>query len=307
MTAAQQTPLTITTKLEDRILAYQERVESRLRAALKLEQGAFPVLYQAMEYSLLAGGKRLRPLLVYASAETLALEPAHVDSLAVSLELIHTYSLIHDDLPAMDDDDLRRGHPACHIAFDEATAILAGDALLTLAFRVLGESRRRDVSAEAQLQVMAQVAQACGATGMAGGQAMDLVNKSVGELDELKQIYLLKTGALFQSAITGPLGYASREKSSISNLLNDFAEKLGLAFQIYDDFLDVAQSTEILGKPAFSDQAQNKSTYPSIVGIEKTRQIANDLAANALETLQRIDGNTQLLHYFAEKIVSRSH
>jgi farnesyl diphosphate synthase len=293
-------------ELAARIRGYQERVHEQLNAALLLEAEAFPSLFDAMAYSLNAGGKRIRPLLAYASAETLQVPVEQVDAFACALELIHTYSLIHDDLPAMDDDDLRRGRPSCHIAFGEATAILAGDALLTLSFRVLAESEALVDYPSAKVALITQVATACGALGMAGGQAMDLHLASTTETaEQLERVHRLKTGALLECAINGPLVLAGTERQHYSAPLSRFASALGLAFQIYDDYLDVTASTETMGKPAGSDVDQQKATYPSLVGAERTLEIATDLVDEAHKELALIDGDTSLLARFANMIVRR--
>ena len=293
---------------DDRISAYQKRNRLQLEAALGLESAAFPRLLEAMAYSVNAGGKRLRPLLAYASAEALGVAQEKVDALACALELIHTYSLIHDDLPAMDDDDLRRGRPSCHVAFDEATAILAGDALLTLAFRVLADHKSLDDHPGERIALMSKVAIACGALGMAGGQAMDLVlAEEIDSIDQLEQVHLRKTGALLECAILGPLLLADENKQQYAPALQHFARNLGLAFQVYDDYLDVTASTETLGKPSGSDTEQNKATYPAFVGAEKSLEIAQNLVREALEKLMSIDGDTRLLAHFANQIVTRKN
>jgi len=297
-----------TTDVAARIRAYQKRVRENLDAALLLEAEAFPRLFDAMAYSLNAGGKRIRPLLAYASAEALEIPAEEVDAFACALELVHTYSLIHDDLPAMDDDDLRRGRESCHVAFDEATAILAGDALLTLSFRVLAEADALVDKPGARAALISLLARACGALGMAGGQAMDLnLAGSIERVEQLEQVHRLKTGALLQCAITGPLSLAGSGQQQNSAALENFAKALGLAFQVYDDYLDVTASTEILGKPAGSDSEMDKSTFPALVGAERTLEIANELIDEARQNLHLVDGDTCLLERFADMIVRRDY
>lgn len=306
MTQTQSKYLNQPNDLAARIRDYQKRIRENLDAALLLESEAFPRLFDAMAYSLNAGGKRIRPLLAYASAEALNVPADEVDAFACALELIHTYSLIHDDLPAMDDDALRRGRQSCHVAFDEATAILAGDALLTLSFKVLAVSAALENNPQAKLTLISQVATACGSLGMAGGQAMDLnLAGKINSVQQLEQIHRLKTGALLQCAINGPLCLAGTAQQQGKGPLGRFAKALGLAFQVYDDYLDVTASTETLGKPAGSDTEQNKTTYPALVGTERTLEIATELVEEARQNLHLIDGDTRLLDRFADMIISR--
>ena len=308
MTLTQSNHLNQTNDVAARIRAYQQRIRENLDAALSLEAEAFPRLFDAMAYSLNAGGKRIRPLLAYASADALDVPAAEVDAFACALELVHTYSLIHDDLPAMDDDELRRGRQSCHIAFDEATAILAGDALLTLSFRVLAESGALADKPAAKTALISHLATACGALGMAGGQAMDLnLAGSIENIEQLERVHRLKTGALLQCAITGPLCLAATGQQQSSAPLGQFARALGLAFQVYDDYLDVTASTETLGKPAGSDKDQNKSTYPALVGAERTLEIATELVDEARQNLHLIEGDTRLLERFADMIIRRDY
>jgi farnesyl diphosphate synthase len=308
MTRTQPKPLNQTNKPENRIGGYQQRVREQINAALSLETEAFPRLFEAMTYSLNAGGKRIRPLLAYASAEALEIPAVHVDAFACALELIHTYSLIHDDLPAMDDDDLRRGRQSCHVAFDEATAILAGDALLTLSFRVLAEAEALADNPAAKVELISRVATACGALGMAGGQSMDLqLAGTIENVQQLEQVHRLKTGALLQCAITAPMCLAGAGQQQYNEPLGRFAESLGVAFQVYDDYLDVTASTETMGKPAGSDIEQNKVTYPSLVGAERSLEIATELVEEALQHLELIEGDTSLLAWAARMIIRRDY
>lgn len=251
-------------------------------------------LIDAMRYACLQSGKRLRPLLVYATGDALNIHnKAALDYIACSVELTHTYSLIHDDLPAMDDDHLRRGQPSCHIQFNEATAILAGDALQTLAFEVLSDNIHTDLPAENHLKMIKLLAQACGAQGMAEGQAQDMILHKTEEIPDffypsgkklqdespveaINQMHLLKTGKLIQASIimTTLASSTPIDKQTI-HLLERFGHHLGLAFQIQDDILDITQTTEELGKPQGSDIEANKKTYPSILGLKNSERMMN--------------------------------
>ncbi|ADO08573.1 geranyltranstransferase [Pantoea vagans C9-1] len=262
-----------------------------------------------MHYGALLGGKRLRPFLVYATGEMLHANPASLDVPAAAVECIHAYSLIHDDLPAMDNDALRRGQPTCHIKYGEDTAILAGDALQTLAFSILADEAMPGVSAEYRLMMLSELAKASGVAGMCGGQALDLAaeGKSI-DLDQLEQIHRHKTGALIRSAVRlGALtaGDAGREALP---LLDRYAEAIGLAFQVQDDILDVIGDTAVIGKRQGADQDLGKSTYPSLLGLESARAKARDLyqeALDALELLAAHSYNTTALQALASFIIER--
>jgi len=260
----------------------------------------------AMGYSVMAGGKRLRPVLCLASAE--AVDGRSEDALiaAVALELIHTYSLIHDDLPAMDDDALRRGKPTCHVAFDEATAILAGDALLTLAFQLLAlQKGTAGVPADRQLQVIHVVAAAAGYEGMIGGQMADIASEGHRiALSKLEQLHLMKTGALINAAIkTGAiLGGGTLEQIQ---LLDSYAQNLGLAFQITDDILNVEGDPALLGKAVGTDEQKKKSTYPALLGLEESRKLAANRVKEALQALEYFDKKADPLRAVAQYIIDR--
>ncbi len=245
-------------------------------------------LISAMRYSLFAGGKRLRPILVLAAAEALGGDPDHALPAACAVEMIHTYSLIHDDLPAMDDDDFRRGRPTCHRAFDEGTAILAGDALLTLAFGVLSV-QGPGVSPEARLRMVQELARGAGWTGMVGGQQVDMDSEGeVPELPVLEYIHTHKTGALIRSSLLlGGLSAGAGEEAL--QALTGFGEKIGLAFQIVDDILDLTSTTEELGKDQGSDAQRGKVTYPSLFGLQESRERAVKLVEDAKAGLETID------------------
>jgi geranylgeranyl pyrophosphate synthase len=285
------------------IAALQQRLETAMERCLPGEEQQPEVLHRAMRYSALAGGKRFRPLLVYSTGKALGLSPDSLDPIAVAIELIHAYSLIHDDLPAMDDDELRRGRPTCHRAFDEATAILAGDALQALAFDVL--ARGLPASSTDSLAVIHDIAQACGSSGMAGGQALDLaaVGSELSEA-ELKTMHRLKTGALIRASVTSPCLLAGLDDETL-RAASEFGECLGLAFQIKDDILDVAGTSALTGKSTQADAALGKPTFVSILGIAESRRQALELRDQALIRLERIPGDTATLAWLAEYVVGR--
>ena len=243
-------------------------------------------LKEAMYYSLLAGGKRLRPVLCLSTAALFGLSAEAVMPFAASLEMIHTYSLIHDDLPAMDDDDLRRGRPSCHKAFDEATAILAGDALLTDAFGFMA-STVKDIPAGRVLEALASVSSAAGSAGMVGGQILDMgcTGKTDVPLETLQTLHALKTGAMFRVACVSGGLLAGASESDIAGLCA-YGEALGVTFQIVDDILDETSDTATLGKPAGSDAEMGKTTYPSLKGLDRSRELAQEFAEKAVEALQ---------------------
>jgi len=262
-----------------------------------------PQLHAAMTHGLLLGGKRVRPFLVYAVGEMFGVNKDNLDHIAGSIEAVHAYSLIHDDLPAMDDDALRRGQPTCHIKYNEATAILAGDALQTFAFELLGEAQVHDSQ---KIQLMKSLAKASGYQGMCGGQALDLAatNNTV-SLEQLAQIHRLKTGALISCAVEmGAIaGNATAEQKA---LLDTFSQNIGLAFQVHDDILDVIGDTDTLGKPQGSDQAANKSTYPALMGLEAAQEKAQQLILQAISSLQALPFDSSLLQAFARYIIARN-
>ncbi|MFB0975019.1 MAG: (2E,6E)-farnesyl diphosphate synthase [Tolumonas sp.] len=267
-----------------------------------------PNLKAAMRHGLVLGGKRVRPFLVYAAGSMLGVEEALLDGPAAAIECVHAYSLIHDDLPAMDDDDLRRGHPTVHKAFDEATAVLAGDALQTLAFSILADHAFPDTLRTQQIKMLSILARASGYAGMCGGQALDLAaeGQHVG-LEDLEQIHRHKTGALIECAVM--LGALCKENIDTATLdaLKKYAAAIGLAFQVQDDILDVTSDTETLGKPQGSDQALDKSTYPALLGLDAARAMAQDLHQQALTALKPLPYNTAILSAFADYIIERTY
>lgn len=262
------------------IVACRERIEIYLRNWLQ-SLSAPPRLADAMSYAVLGGGKRLRPLLVYATGMSFGADLSHLDPAACAVELIHCYSLVHDDLPAMDDDDLRRGRPTCHKAFDEATAILAGDALETLAFNVL-TSHDCSWTPACRLAAIKILAESAGASGMVGGQMLDIEaeNRHI-HLNDLEKLHRLKTGALIKASIRlGALAAGCLEENLL-NKLDQFGELIGLAFQVQDDLLDVEATTEVLGKRAGADEILQKSTYPRLLGLAETKQYLQSLYEQA--------------------------
>lgn len=276
------------------IVACQKRVEQFMQHWLSAISSSAR-LKEAMSYSVLGGGKRLRPLLVYATGCGFNADLATLDPAAAAVELIHCYSLVHDDLPAMDDDDLRRGRPTCHKAFDEATAILVGDALETLAFTVL-TTHSQGWSSDNRLEAVKILADAAGAAGMVGGQILDIEaeNRKI-TLPELENLHRLKTGALIRASVRLGALAAGCADNTLLDRLDQFAALIGLAFQVQDDLLDVESTTEILGKRAGADEALNKSTYPSLLGISAAKKFLQNLYEQASAALQQLPTDTAAL------------
>ncbi|MCZ4337551.1 (2E,6E)-farnesyl diphosphate synthase [Shewanella colwelliana] len=290
--------------LADAITLYQQRVDKLLRHYISSQDDTEPKLKAAMQHGALIGGKRIRPFLVYAVGDMLNVPLERLDACAAAIECIHAYSLIHDDLPAMDDDALRRGQPTVHIAFDEATAILAGDALQTLAFEIISQPMAQ-LSPKQQLAMVAALAKASGYQGMCGGQSMDLnaTDKQI-DLTTLKQLHRLKTGALIRCAVALAI-IAADITDTEQDLLLEFADAVGLAFQVQDDVLDIIASTEELGKPQGSDCESNKSTYPKLLGLSGAQETAESLINDALSALAKLPYNSQLIAEFARFIIER--
>ncbi|MCU7810104.1 MAG: (2E,6E)-farnesyl diphosphate synthase [Candidatus Thiodiazotropha sp. (ex Notomyrtea botanica)] len=285
----------------------RERVESSLEHVLPSSSMLPTRLHEAMRYSALSGGKRIRPTLVYAAGQAVDVSPERLDSPAVAVELIHAYSLVHDDLPAMDDDDLRRNQPTCHKAYDEATAILVGDALQAQAFQALCCGNSMQTDAETRIKMLETLTRASGSRGMAGGQAIDL--ESVGKelnLAELEILHIHKTGALIRAAVhLATLLNPQIEKEKIQ-ALDRYAKCVGLAFQIRDDILDVEGDTEILGKTQGKDSAQDKPTYPALLGLSGAREKAEELLSEALRCLGHFGDEADPLRWIAKYIIGRS-
>jgi farnesyl diphosphate synthase len=283
----------------------QARIESFLESRLPAGDCVPVRLHKAMRYSVLGGGKRVRPLLSFAAGELAAANVERVTVAAAAVELIHAYSLVHDDLPCMDDDVLRRGKPTCHIEFDEATALLTGDSLQTLAFELLAEKRLADTP-ETQLEMIAQLALASGSRGMAGGQAFDL--DSVGKmlsLPELEFMHIHKTGALIRAAVMLGARCGSRLADEQLSKLDHFAKCVGLAFQVVDDLLDAEATTATLGKTAGKDAENNKPTYVSILGIAQARELAEKLQHDADQALDGLGEAAARLRQVTDFIIKR--
>ena len=289
---------------EELLEQWRARVEQALEAALPAAAQSPQRLHQAMRHSVLGGGKRLRPLLVYAAGRCTGADIARLDAPAAAVELVHAYSLVHDDLPAMDDDALRRGQPTTHIAFDEASAILAGDALQALAFELLAHA---DVDPGIAVGWLRSLSAAAGAAGMCGGQALDIAATGTGQdQDGLERMHGLKTGALIRSAVhMGAL--AGSDDAATLDGLDRFAELLGLAFQVRDDILDIEADSATLGKTAGKDQAQDKSTYPALLGLDGARQYLVQLETQMLHCLQAHGDNADALRALARLAVHRRH
>jgi geranylgeranyl pyrophosphate synthase len=296
------------TRLKATMPGWQARVERTLNHWLPAARIHPTRLHEAMRYAVLGGGKRVRPILVYATGAALGLDPEDLDGPACALELIHAYSLIHDDLPAMDDDDLRRGKPSCHRAFDEATAILAGDALQALAFYILAHDPSTTATPQARLTMIETLALAAGSRGMVGGQAIDLaaVGRSL-DIAELEDMHIHKTGALIRAAVRLAALTAPELDHDTLQRLDRYAKCVGLAFQIRDDILDVEGDTSTLGKQQGADLARNKPTYPSLLGLTDAKERARSLHEEALANLAALDERADLLRGLSQYIVDRSH
>jgi geranylgeranyl diphosphate synthase type II len=291
--------------LSEYIARQQRRVDQALDRWVPAESKAPSIIHRAMRYSLFAGGKRVRPLLAMAAADAVADNPAGVEDAACALELIHTYSLIHDDLPALDNDDLRRGRPTCHKVFGDAMAILAGDALLTLAFEVLG--KLEGVGPEQRIRLVAELAAASGtAGGMIGGQVNDLQGEGQPPTAELlESIHRAKTGALLRASVRMGAIYAGADAAQLA-ALSCFGEHIGLAFQIVDDILDVEQPSEALGKTAGKDAAQKKITFPAVYGLERSRAMAEQQRIAAQNALAPFGARAVWLRELADLVVHRT-
>ena len=297
--------------LKENMVYCQERVNNYLKAYLDNLPEVAPKLRDAMAYGVLLGGKRVRPFLVYNVAKSLGIDYDLADAPAAAIECIHAYSLIHDDLPAMDDDSLRRGHPTCHVKFGEATAILAGDALQTMAFEILGTAAEKFAARglTANLVEMYKVlARGSGYAGMCGGQELDLEAEGLLVSQEaLEKVHRHKTGALIESAVDLGLLLNPTLPQGTKEAYASYARGIGLAFQVWDDVLDIISDTETLGKPQGSDEAEEKSTYPRLMGLEAAKKYALDLANKAKDSLKATAHDTQVLCDFADFIVTRDH
>ncbi|GAB1408128.1 polyprenyl synthetase family protein [Thermomonas brevis] len=285
---------------------WRGRVEAALDAALPDPAASPERLHAAMRHGVMGGGKRMRPLLAYATGTAFGADEAALDAAAAAVELIHCYSLVHDDLPAMDDDALRRGQPTVHVAFGEATAILAGDALQSLAFELLAGAPQ---PAEARVAMLAELARAAGVAGMCGGQALDIdATGGAGAigLDALQRLHALKTGALLRCAVRlGAIAAGAGDADRAA--LDRYADALGLAFQIRDDLLDIEGDAASLGKTAGKDVAQAKATFPALLGVEASRERLEAMSTSMQNTLSDIAADTRHLSSLARMVVERSH
>lgn len=294
--------------LKEYLSLSQERVEKALEYRLPSAELLPQKLHQAMRYSVLNGGKRMRPMLTYCTGKALGIPLDVLDGPACAVEFIHVYSLIHDDLPAMDDDDLRRGKPTCHVAFDEATAILAGDALQALAFEILAKDPSISATPEGRLKMLISLAKASGSQGMVGGQAIDL--QSVGtrlNLPELENMHIHKTGALIRASVNlATFAKADVDEDSVIKL-DHYAKCIGLSFQVKDDILDEESDTATLGKTQGKDKDNDKPTYPALLGLAGAKQKAQELHEKALASLSDFGKEADLLRDLSLYIIQRTH
>lgn len=294
--------------LKEYLASAQNRVERALDARLPNENILPIKLHQAMRYTVLDGGKRMRPMLTYCTGKALGLSTDILDGPACAVELIHVYSLIHDDLPAMDDDDLRRGKATCHVAFDEATAILTGDALQALAFEILANDTSLKVNTNSRLKMITTLAKASGSQGMVGGQAIDL--ESVGtklSLPQLENMHIHKTGALIRASVNMAAFAKPDIDPNVAKKLDHYAKCIGLSFQVKDDILDEESDTATLGKTQGKDQDNDKPTYPALLGLAGAKQKAQDLHEQALESLGSFGNEADLLRELSLYIIQRDH
>ena len=292
--------------IREHIQEYCTRVEQMLESYLPDARLPPERLHSAMRYSVLGGGKRLRPALVYATGQALSVQRALLDAPAAAIELLHAYSLVHDDLPAMDDDDLRRGMPTTHRKYGVATAILAADALQPLAFRLLTSHSPMLNQPALQIKIIKTLADACGSNGMTGGQAIDLASEGQQlYAAELENMYRLKTGRLLHASVMSAAYCAEDLNDQALKDLERFIDALGLAFQIRDDILDIEGSTEQIGKQSGADDAKQKATYPSLFGLERARVRTNDLLTKALAALDQFGQEADVLREVAKHMVRR--
>ena len=294
--------------LKEYLSLSQARVEKALEDRLPSEQLLPQKLHQAMRYSVLNGGKRMRPMLTYCTGNALGISLDALDGPACAVEFIHVYSLIHDDLPAMDDDDLRRGKPTCHVAYDEATAILAGDGLQALAFEILAKDPSITATAEGRLKMIIALARASGSQGMVGGQAIDL--QSVGtrlNLPELENMHIHKTGALIRASVNLATLVKPNVDAEVATRLDHYAKCIGLSFQVKDDILDEESDTVTLGKTQGKDKDNDKPTYPALLGLAGAKQKAQELHEKAIESLSGFGKEADLLRDLSLYIIQRTH
>lgn len=290
---------------ESRMAAWRARIDDALDQRLPPATQYPARLHEAMRYAT-RGGKRVRASLVYAAGEALSLDAPRLDAAACAVELIHAYSLVHDDLPAMDDDDLRRGQPTVHKQFDEATAILVGDALQTLAFNVIARDDALD--AAQRIKMIEILTEAAGSRGMVGGQAIDLASEGKQlTLAELEALHIHKTGALIRAALRLACHAAPQLDETRLNSLDRYGKCIGLAFQIQDDVLDIESSSKLLGKTAGKDEASHKSTYPAVMGLRAAKERAAELFSDARAALSPFGDKADALHRLADQVERRDH
>ena len=289
------------------IQSCQTRIAAKLEEVLPDETNSPATLHAAMRYAVLGGGKRVRPMLVYATGECLNIAPEVLDVSASAIEIMHAFSLIHDDLPAMDNDDLRRGKPTVHIAFDEATAILAADALQPLAFEILATDPNLNCVADKRVELIRILANACGSSGMTGGQSIDLESEGL-RLDqaEVEHMYRLKTGRLLRASVLMPGFCAAEVTEQQLTKLDRFIDQLGLAFQIRDDLLDIEGATETIGKQQGADEAREKATWPALFGFDAAKARTQELLDSALCDVEAFGAAADRLRQVADYIVNRA-
>lgn len=294
--------------LSTHIESCRRRLDALLDQWLPSEATEPTKLHRAMRYASLNAGKRLRPLIVYLVGDALGAEKTDLDASALAVECIHVYSLIHDDLPAMDDDDLRRGKATTHIAFDEATAILAGDALQTIGFNILcHHPLSPDVESE-RIRLLTILTDASGSVGMGGGQMIDLIaTDSKLSIEQLEAMHRMKTGALISACVKMAVATSQINEAEIIAAFDRFADRIGLAFQVKDDILDIEGETEVIGKPSGSDEELNKSTFPALMGLDAAKEYAQQLIDEALLSLEHIPYNTEALEALAKYMIERQY
>jgi farnesyl diphosphate synthase len=298
----------VTQDFGDQLEAWRERMEVALASRLPPATAVPARLHEAMRYSVLGGGKRIRPALLFATARTLGLTEDLVEAAACAIELIHVYSLVHDDLPAMDDDDLRRGRPTCHKAFDEATAILVGDALQPLAFQLLARDPALPASPAIRLALVDMLSEVSGTFGMAGGQAIDLaVQGQKVDIVQIEDMHARKTGAVIRASVLMAAKCVPQLEPRAYAALDEFATAIGLAFQIQDDLLDVLGDVSTLGKATGADQERDKPTHPAIIGIEASQERVNLLHGQALAALEIFEERAAPLRSLANWLLSRRY
>lgn len=292
------------TSFKKQIPEFKKSIDNHLKKILSESDQSSEELCQAMEYSVMNGGKRIRPMMMLASAITIDVDTQHIIPFATAIELLHSFSLIHDDLPCMDDDSLRRGQPTTHVKFGEATATLAADSLQSLAFESMANAKFPE-SKSSQLKLISMIANSIGSAGMAGGQSLDLDSENK-KLDPLsvENIYMLKTGKLLQASILGPIYYRELDEEKVSALKN-FSESIGVAFQIQDDLIEAEGDADIIGKSVESDKSKNKAAYPILFGIDQSKKRVKNLYESACDSLKVFGESSNSLREMAEIIITR--